>query len=206
MPLVSSLDRSQLEAFWMPFTDNRQFKANPRLLARAAGMHYWTADGRQILDGCAGLWCVNAGHGRQEITDAVSKQIATMDYAPPFQMGHPAAFELASAVEVTPGVFYGSENVEALHRRAVTELATQFGIGSGDIDLIEGAVPQAIADAAAQRRAELVVVGVTQRRGARALTHGSTAEWVAGEVSCDVLIVPAPPDSRTAMSPRSNVG
>lgn len=118
----------------------------------------------------------------------------------------PAAFELASAVEVTPGVFYGSENVEALHRRAVTELATQFGIGSGEIDLIEGAVPQAIADAATQRRAELVVVGVTQRRGARALTHGSTAEWVAGEVSCDVLIVPAPSDSRTAMSPRSNVG
>jgi beta-alanine--pyruvate transaminase len=90
MPLHSRLDRSQLEAFWMPFTANRQFKANPRLLARAAGMHYWTADGRQILDGCAGLWCVNAGHGRQEITDAVSRQIATMDYAPPFQMGHPA--------------------------------------------------------------------------------------------------------------------
>jgi beta-alanine--pyruvate transaminase len=98
MPLHSRLDRSQLEAFWMPFTANRQFKANPRLLARAAGMHYWTADGRQILDGCAGLWCVNAGHGRQEITDAVSRQIATMDYAPPFQMGHPAAFELANEI------------------------------------------------------------------------------------------------------------
>jgi beta-alanine--pyruvate transaminase len=98
MPLSARLDRSQLEAFWMPFTANRQFKASPRLLARAEGMHYWTVDGRQILDGCAGLWCVNAGHGRQEITDAVSRQIATMDYAPPFQMGHPAAFELANEI------------------------------------------------------------------------------------------------------------
>ena len=114
MPLVSRLDRSQLEAFWMPFTANRQFKANPRLLARAAGMHYWTADGRQILDGCAGLWCVNAGHGRQEITDAVSKQIATMDYAPPFQMGHPAAFELANEiVGLLPAVEHG---VSGAHR------------------------------------------------------------------------------------------
>jgi beta-alanine--pyruvate transaminase len=96
--LHARLDRSQLEAFWMPFTANRQFKASPRLLVRAAGMHYWTSDDRQILDGCAGLWCVNAGHGRQEITDAVSRQIATMDYAPPFQMGHPAAFELANEI------------------------------------------------------------------------------------------------------------
>jgi beta-alanine--pyruvate transaminase len=92
------LTPDQLEAFWMPFTANRQFKAAPRLLARAEGMHYWTADGRRILDGVAGLWCVNAGHGRPEITAAVSQQIATMDYAPPFQMGHPPAFELANAV------------------------------------------------------------------------------------------------------------
>jgi beta-alanine--pyruvate transaminase len=93
-----SLERADLEAFWMPFTANRQFKANPRLLARAEGMHYWTADGRQILDGAAGLWCVNAGHGRKEIAEAVSRQIATMEYAPPFQMGHEGAFELANAV------------------------------------------------------------------------------------------------------------
>jgi beta-alanine--pyruvate transaminase len=98
MSAQPSLDRSQLEAFWMPFTANRQFKANPRLLARASGMHYWTDDGRQVLDGCAGLWCVNAGHGRKEITEAVSAQIGQMEYAPPFQMGHPAAFELANAV------------------------------------------------------------------------------------------------------------
>ena len=112
--------RDTLEAFWMPFTANRQFKAAPRLLARAEGMHYWTPDGRQILDGAAGLWCVNAGHGRREITEAVATQIATMDYAPPFQMGHPLAFELANAlVEIAPEgmdhVFFtnsGSESVD----------------------------------------------------------------------------------------------
>src|SRR5512145_892660 len=92
------MQRPDLEAFWMPFTANRQFKANPRLLARAEGMHYWTPDGRQVLDAVAGLWCVNAGHGRREITEAVSRQIATMDYAPPFQMGHPPAFQLANDI------------------------------------------------------------------------------------------------------------
>ena len=92
------LDRAELEAFWMPFTANRQFKAKPRLLAKAKGMHYWTPEGRQILDGAAGLWCVNAGHGRREITEAVSRQLAEMDFAPVFQMGHPLAFELANDV------------------------------------------------------------------------------------------------------------
>ena len=92
------LDRAELEAFWMPFTANRQFKARPRLLAKAKGMHYWTPEGRQVLDGAAGLWCVNAGHGRREITEAVSRQIAEMDFAPVFQMGHPLAFELANEV------------------------------------------------------------------------------------------------------------
>src|SRR5512145_2085260 len=95
---MPTTERADLEAFWMPFTANRQFKAHPRLLARASGMHYWTPDGRQVLDGVAGLWCVNAGHGRPEITEAVSRQIAEMDYAPPFQMGHPAAFELANEI------------------------------------------------------------------------------------------------------------
>ncbi|MGL6224422.1 MAG: aminotransferase class III-fold pyridoxal phosphate-dependent enzyme, partial [Steroidobacteraceae bacterium] len=90
--------REQMEAFWMPFTANRQFKANPRMLAKAEGMHYWTPEGRQILDAVAGLWCVNAGHGRREISEAVAQQIATMEYAPPFQMGHPLAFQLANDV------------------------------------------------------------------------------------------------------------
>jgi len=82
-------------AFWMPYTANRQFKKSPRLLARAEGMHYWTVDGRQVLDGCAGLWCVNAGHCRPKIVEAVRKQVAEMDFAPTFQMGHPIAFEFA---------------------------------------------------------------------------------------------------------------
>ncbi|MET0497506.1 MAG: aspartate aminotransferase family protein [Steroidobacteraceae bacterium] len=110
---------SDLEAFWMPFTANRQFKANPRLLARAAGMHYWTPEGRQILDGVAGLWCVNAGHGRAEIAEAVSKQLSEMDYAPPFQMGHPPGFELATRlVKLAPGdidhVFFTNSGSEAV--------------------------------------------------------------------------------------------
>src|SRR6202021_2733128 len=116
-----------LDAFWMPFTANRQFKANPRLLARAEGMYYWTADGREILDGVAGLWCVNAGHGRREITEAVTKQLSTMDYAPAFQMGHPIAFELANRLAkiAPPGldrIFFtnsGSESVDTALKIAV---------------------------------------------------------------------------------------
>ena len=87
-----------LSHLWMPFTANKQFKAHPRMLAAAKGMYYTSADGRQILDGTAGLWCVNAGHGRQEIVDAISRQAGIMDYAPGFQLGHPLAFEAATAV------------------------------------------------------------------------------------------------------------
>ena len=120
-PTTLTPTRSELEAHWMPFTANRQFKARPRILARASGMHYWTPEGRQILDGVAGLWCVNAGHGRREISEAVAHQLETMDYAPPFQMGHPLAFELANAVaKIAPAgldhVFFtnsGSESVES---------------------------------------------------------------------------------------------
>lgn len=92
-----------LEHFWMPFTANRQFKQAPRLLARAHGMYYYTPEEREILDGTAGLWCVNAGHCREPIVEAIRKQAATMDFAPTFQMGHPVVFEAASAVaQVTP--------------------------------------------------------------------------------------------------------
>ena len=86
------------EHYWMPFTANRQFKARPRMMQKASGMHYTTDDGRQILDGTAGLWCVNAGHGHPAITRAVVEQAATMDFAPPFQMGHAGAFKAASAL------------------------------------------------------------------------------------------------------------
>jgi beta-alanine--pyruvate transaminase len=119
-PRASELSRAELEALWLPFTANRLFKSKPRLLAKASGMHYWTADGRQILDAAAGLWCVNAGHGRREITQAVATSLETLDYAPPFQMGHPPAFRLANElVKIAPGslnhVFFtnsGSESVD----------------------------------------------------------------------------------------------
>ena len=86
---------ASLDAFWMPFTANRQFKHDPRLLASAEGMYYTDVRGRQILDGTAGLWCCNAGHGRKRIVEAVQKQVATLDFAPTFQMGHPLPFVLA---------------------------------------------------------------------------------------------------------------
>ncbi len=86
----------QTEHFWMPFTANRQFKAKPRLLESAKGMYYQSTDGRQILDGTAGLWCVNAGHNHPKIVEAIQRQAAKMDFAPTFQMGHPLAFEAAS--------------------------------------------------------------------------------------------------------------
>ena len=111
---------ASLDAYWMPFTANRQFKKQPRLLAKAEGMHYWTPEGRQVLDGVAGLWCVNAGHARPKIVQAIAEQAAEMDFAPPFQMAHPKAFELAEAVaklapEGLNKVFFtnsGSESVE----------------------------------------------------------------------------------------------
>ena len=116
-----------LDAYWMPFTANRQFKQAPRMLGRAEGMHFWTPDGRQILDGIAGLWCVNAGHARPRVVQAIQAQAAEMDFAPPFNMGHPKAFELAQRlVEIAPPglnkVFYtnsGSESVETALKMAI---------------------------------------------------------------------------------------
>lgn len=111
---------NDLNAFWMPFTANRQFKKQPRMFVEADGMYYTTADNRKVLDGTAGLWCCNAGHKRPKIVEAVQKQVAELDYAPAFQMGHPKAFELASRlIDIAPDnmehVFYtnsGSESVE----------------------------------------------------------------------------------------------
>jgi beta-alanine--pyruvate transaminase len=124
-----------LDAYWMPFTANRQFKQKPRMVARASGMYYETPEGRKILDGVAGLWCVNAGHGRKEITQAVATQLEVMDYAPAFQIGHPAAFELANAlVRIAPPgldhVFFtnsGSESVDT-----ALKIALAFHRAKGD--------------------------------------------------------------------------
>jgi beta-alanine--pyruvate transaminase len=118
---------NNLEAYFMPFTANRQFKANPRLLVAAEGMHYTAHDGRRILDGTAGLWCVNAGHGRKPIVEAVQRQVARMDFAPSFQMGHPVAFEAAAKLAaMMPGdldhIFFtnsGSEAVDSALKIAI---------------------------------------------------------------------------------------
>lgn len=125
-----------MDAFWMPFTANRQFKKAPRLLARAAGMHYWTPEGREILDGASGLWCVNAGHGRPKIVQAIAAQAAELDYAPPFQMGHPKAFELAErlAALAPPGldkVFLTNSGSEAVETALKIALAYHRVRGEG---------------------------------------------------------------------------
>lgn len=125
-----ALDRptpNDLRAFWMPFTANRQFKQAPRMLVGADGMFYTTSDGRQVLDGTAGLWCCNAGHNRPRIVEAIQKQASELDYAPAFQMGHPKAFELANRlVDLAPeGIDHaffvnsGSEAVETALKIAI---------------------------------------------------------------------------------------
>ena len=125
-----------LEAFWMPFTANRHFKAAPRLLARAEGMHYWTPEGRRILDGTAGLWCSNAGHCRTPIVEAIQRQAATLDFAPTFQMGHPLAFELANRlIELLPSdfgqVFFCNSGSEAVDSALKIALAYHRMRGEG---------------------------------------------------------------------------
>ena len=115
-----AIDKEQLSAHWMPFTSNRQFKQDPRILVGADGLYYTDADGRHIFDGLSGLWTCGAGHNRKEINDAITKQLSTLDYSPGFQYGHPLSFELANkVVELTPAgldkVFFtdsGSETVE----------------------------------------------------------------------------------------------
>jgi beta-alanine--pyruvate transaminase len=125
-----------MEAFWMPFTSNRHFKSAPRMLARAEGMHYWTPDGRRILDAVAGLWCTNAGHCRTPIVEAIQRQAATMDFAPTFQMGHPLAFELSNRLlEILPPefgqVFYTNSGSEAVDSALKIALAYHRMRGEG---------------------------------------------------------------------------
>lgn len=121
------IPNNDMSAFWMPFTANRQFKANPRLLAKAKDMHYVSDDGRTILDGTSGLWCVNAGHCRPKIVEAVQKKVAELDFAPTFQMAHPDAFTFADKlVKLLPDplnhVFFtnsGSESADTALKMAL---------------------------------------------------------------------------------------
>ncbi|HNL43011.1 MAG TPA: aminotransferase class III-fold pyridoxal phosphate-dependent enzyme, partial [Ottowia sp.] len=98
-PAATRRDAAWLEAHWMPFTGNRQFKRDPRLIVAAQGAYFTDADGRQVFDGLSGLWCSGLGHGRREIAEAVGRQAAQLDYAPAFQFGHPLSFELANAIK-----------------------------------------------------------------------------------------------------------
>lgn len=126
----------KLDAYWMPFTANRQFKQKPRLISKADGMHFWTPEGRQVLDSISGLWCVNAGHNRPKIVEAIRAQAAEMDFAPPFNMGHPKQFELAERlVKIAPPglskVFYTNSGSESVDTALKIALAYHRARGEG---------------------------------------------------------------------------
>ena len=130
------LTHTDLEAYWMPFTANRQFKAAPRIVVKAEGMYYTTVEGQRLLDGFAGLWCCSAGHGRKPIVEAIQKQAAELDFAPTFQFGHPRAFELASRIAaLAPGdldhVFFCNSGSEAVDTALKIALAFQRARGEG---------------------------------------------------------------------------
>ena len=136
---LSSDTGSSLDSWWMPFTANRQFKAAPMLLARAEGMHYFTPEGRPVLDGASGLWCVNAGHGRREIVDAVSSAMTELDYAPPFKIGHPLAFKAAEALKAVlpPGfgnIFFVNSGSEAAE--TALKIARAYHVARGEPDRV----------------------------------------------------------------------
>ena len=133
---VAATVPNDLAAFWVPFTPNRAFKRSPRLIARAKDMHYYTPEGRAVLDGTAGLWCTNAGHNRAPIVEAIQRQAAELDYAPAFQFAHPKAFELASRVAaLAPGdldhVFFTNSGSEAVDTALKIALAYHHARGQG---------------------------------------------------------------------------
>ncbi len=145
--MLTKTNAPSLENFWMPFTANRQFKAAPRLLASASGMYYTDTDGNQVLDGTAGLWCCNAGHGRKRITEAVERQISTMDFAPTFQLGHNVAFDFAEKLAaIAPGgpdakldrVFFTNSGSESVDTALKIAIAYQRAIGQGTRTMVLG--------------------------------------------------------------------
>src|SRR5690606_10938564 len=133
---IRSASEIDMSSWWMPFTANRQFKSKPRIISGAKGMYYYTPDGREVVDASAGLWCVNAGHGRHEITDAVAAQLATLDYAPGFRVGDPVAFEFAARlVDVAPPgfdkVFFTNSGSESVDTALKIALAYHRARGEG---------------------------------------------------------------------------
>ncbi|MFY9739230.1 MAG: aminotransferase class III-fold pyridoxal phosphate-dependent enzyme, partial [Candidatus Cybelea sp.] len=135
--MISQTPSTDLDAFWMPFTANRRYKRDPQIFFEsAAGMHYTTADGRQILDGAAGLWCVAAGHGRKSIADAIARQAQILDFAPAFQAGHPLPFTLARRIAaLAPDgldhVFFTNSGSEAVDSALKIALAYHRAEGQG---------------------------------------------------------------------------
>ena len=128
--------RISLEELWMPFTPNREFKADPRMIVRAEGMYYWNDRGEKVIDASSGLFCCAAGHGRKEIAEAVGRQLTELDYAAPFMRGHPKQFELASRIaELTPGdlnrIFFGNSGSEAVESAMKIALAYHQARGQG---------------------------------------------------------------------------
>ncbi len=127
---------SDLQSLWMPFTHNRLFKKQPRMVVQAQGMYYTTADGRQLLDGLSGLWCSNAGHRHPKIVEAVKQQLDVLDYAPPFQTSHDKAFDLANALTAATGhgfeqVFFTNSGSEAVDTALKIALAYHKARGEG---------------------------------------------------------------------------
>lgn len=125
---------NDLTAFWVPFTPNRAFKKSPRMISRAKDMHYYTPEGRKILDGAAGMWCTNAGHNRQPIVEAIQREAAAVDYVPAFQFAHPKSFELASRIaELAPEgldhVFFTNSGSEAVDTALKIALAYHHAKG-----------------------------------------------------------------------------
>ncbi|HEY0648378.1 aspartate aminotransferase family protein [Phenylobacterium sp.] len=136
-------NRPDLSTHWMPFTANRQFKAAPRLVVAAKGMYYRSEDGREVLDGTSGLWCVNAGHARPEIAAAVNQQLMSLDYAPSFQMGHPISFDFASALAaIAPAgldrVFFTNSGSESADTALKIAMAYHRARGQGQRTKIVG--------------------------------------------------------------------
>ena len=143
--MTTSTVPNDLESYWMPFTSNRSFKKAPRMVGSASGMHYFTPEGRKLLDAAAGLWCVNTGHGREEIVRAIQEQAAEMDFSPPFQFGHPKAFQLASRIaDLAPGdlnkVFFCNSGSEAVDTALKIALAYWTMKGQGNRSRLIGRV------------------------------------------------------------------
>ena len=184
---------NDLAAWWMPFTANRAFKARPRLISGAKGMHYYTPDGRAILDGTAGLWCCNAGHSRDAIVEAIQQQAAELDFAPAFQFGHPKAFELASRIaELAPGdldhVFFTQLRLRGGRHRAQDRARLLQRSGPGRSARASSAASAAITASAS----------AASRSAASSTTASSSARCLPASTTCRTPTIAASRPSRRA--------